>query len=235
VGAAAYGWWVLLAERHHKAHRGSAFSWHEALAFAGLNASGLVLTQMERLVIPHLLPLAQLALFGVLGAIAGSLFRVLQMGVGFSLLPRLRAAGTVLERRHLIAREARLVGAIALLGSVVIWFATPLVERWFLAGKYHLAGALVLAAIVSGVAKIANAFTKAAASALADPRELSLVNLVGWISAGIALGAAFVGAHWGLVGVIYGVGLGWMVRAVVAFALIMRHLRVQVPLPATAP
>jgi hypothetical protein len=190
---------------------------------------------MERLVIPHLLPLAQLALFGVLGAIAGSLFRVLQMGVGFSLLPRLRAAGTVLERRHLIAREARLVGAVALLGSVVIWFATPLVERWFLAGKYHLAGALVLAAIVSGIAKIANAFTKAAASALADPRELSLVNLVGWISAGIALGAAFVGARWGLVGVIYGVGLGWMVRAVVAFALIMRHLRVQVPLPATAP
>ena len=61
-------------------------------AFAGLNASGLLLIQLERLVIPHVLPLADLALYGVLGAIAGSLFRVLQMGVGFSLLPRLRAA-----------------------------------------------------------------------------------------------------------------------------------------------
>ena len=63
-----------------------------SLALAGLAASGLLLVQLERLVLPHLLPLSDLALYGVLGAIAGSLFRVLQMGVGFSLLPRLRAA-----------------------------------------------------------------------------------------------------------------------------------------------
>jgi O-antigen/teichoic acid export membrane protein len=235
VAAAAYGWTGLLAERHHKPHRDSAFSWGEALSFAGLNASGLVLIQMERLVIPHLLPLSQLALYGVLGAIAGSLFRVLQMGVGFSLLPRLRAAATVPERRRLIAQEARLVGAIALLGAVTIWFVTPVAEHLFLAGKYHLPGSLVVAAIVSGIAKIANAFTKAAASALAEPRELSWVNMVGWVSVGIALVAAFAGARWGLAGIIYGVGFGWIVRAVVAFALIMRHLRLPVSVPVTAP
>jgi O-antigen/teichoic acid export membrane protein len=235
IAAAGWGWRVLLTERHHKPNQDSAFSWGEALAFAGLNASGLVLIQMERLVIPHLLPLRQLALFGVLGAIAGSLFRVLQMGVGFSLLPRLRAAHTVLERRRLIAQEARLVGIIVVLGSITIWFITPVVERLFLAGKYHLASSLVLAAIVSGIAKIANAFTKATASALADPRELSLVNMVGWMSVALALGAAFVGARWGLAGVIYGVALGWIVRAVVAYAVILRHLRLPVSVPATAP
>ena len=122
-----------------------------------------------------------------------------------------------------------------LLGSVVIWFITPVVEHQFLAGKYHLPGSLVLAAIVSGIAKIANAFTKAAASALADPRELSLVNVTGWVSVGLALLGAFAGAHWGLAGVIYGVGIGWFVRAVVAFALIVRHLRLPVSVPATAP
>ena len=235
IAAAVWGWTVLLAERHQKPHRDTAFSWGEALAFAGLNASGLVLIQMERLVIPHLLPLRQLALFGVLGAIAGSLFRVLQMGVGFSLLPRLRAAHTVPERQRLIAQEARLVGIIALLGSITIWFLTPVVEHLFLAGKYHLTGSLVLAAIVSGIAKIANAFTKATASALADPRELSLVNMVGWLSVALALGGAFVGARWGLAGIIYGVGVGWIVRAVVAYAVIMRHLRLPVSVPATAP
>jgi hypothetical protein len=98
----------------------------------------------------------------------------------------------------------------------------------FLAGKYHLAGSLVLAAIVSGIAKIANAFTKSTASALADTRELSLVNVFAWLSVGVALVAVYVGARWGLAGVIYGVGLGWFVRAAVAFALIVRHLRLRI-------
>ena len=235
VAAAVYGWVVLLSERHDKPHRDTTFQWSEALAFAGLNASGLLLIQLERLVLPHVLPVADLAVYGVLGAIAGSLFRVLQMGVGFSLLPRLRAAGTVAERRRLIAHEARLVGAIVVLGSAFIWFVTPVIERLFLGGKYHLAGSLVLAAIVSGIAKIANAFTKATTSALADPRELSLVNVAGWLSVGLAVAAAVVGARWGLAGVIYGVGLGWFLRAAVTFALVVRHLRLPASWPATAP
>lgn len=235
VVAAIVGWVMLLAERHGKPQRGSAFRWGEALSFAGLNASGLVLLQLERLSLPHLRPLADLALYGVLGSIAGSLFRMLQMGVGFSLLPRLRAAPTVVDRRRLIAHELRLVGGIAAVGSVVIWFVTPLVEQWLLAGKYHLAGALVLAAIVSGIGKIANAFTKALASALAEPRELALVNVFGWVSVAISVAGAFVGARWGLAGLIYGVAIGWFMRSVFATVIILRHLRLPVSIPATAP
>lgn len=235
VAAAVIGWTALLAERHAKPHHQTAFSWGEAASFAGLNASGLLLIQLERLVLPNVLPLADLALYGVLGAIAGSLFRVLQMGVGFSLLPQLRAAGTVLDRRRLIAHEARLVGGIVVAGSAIIWFVTPLVERWFLAGKYHLAGTLVLAAIVSGIGKIANSFTKSLATALAEPRELSLVNVFGWVSVAVSLAGAYAGAHWGLTGLIYGVSLGWFLRSILAAMVIIRHLRLPIPMPATAP
>jgi len=164
----------------------------------------------------------------VLGAIAGSLFHVLQMGVGYTLLPRLRATDTVSERRYLIIYEAKLVGGIVLLGSVLIWFLTPPVEHLFLAGKYHLPGALVLAAIVSGVAKIANAFAKSAASAVADARELALVNAMGWAAVAVALVAAFAGARWGLTGVLYGVTLGWCLRAIPALGFVVPHLRLPV-------
>jgi O-antigen/teichoic acid export membrane protein len=235
VVAAAIGWTVLLRERTGRAGDVVRFSWREALAFAGMSASGLVLIQLERLVIPHVLPLADLALYGVLGAIAGSIYRVMQMGVGFSLLPRLRAAGTVVERRQLVAHEAKLVGAMTIVGSLAIWFCTPFIERWLLAGKYHLPGSLLLAAIVSGIAKIANAFSKATASALAEPRELSLVNLSGWVSVALAVGGAYVGARWGLAGVIYAVAVGWFLRAAVAMVLVARHLRLPVSIPAVAP
>ncbi len=190
VAAAAAGWWMLFRERHAKPSRSVAFSWSEAFAIAGLSAAGLLLIQLERLLLPHLLPLEDLATYGVLAAIVGSLFRVLQMGVGYSLLPRLRAAPGVLERRRLIARESRLVLAIVALGSAAIWIATPYVERWFLDGKYHLSGALVLAALVTGVAKILNGFAQSTVSALADARELSVVSVMGWVAVAVAVAGA---------------------------------------------
>jgi O-antigen/teichoic acid export membrane protein len=138
-------------------------------------------------------------------------------------------------RRRLIAHEARLVGTIVLLGSAAIWLVTPLIERWFLVGKYHLAGSLILASIVSGIAKILNSFSKATVSALGDARELTLVNIAGWASVGVAVVAAVLAARWGLAGVIYGVGLGWLLRALAAFYLTMRHLRLPAAVPVTAP
>jgi hypothetical protein len=144
------------------------------------------------------------------------------------MLPRLRAAADVRQRRRLIAKEARLVGALVLVSSVAIWVVTPAVERWFLAGKYPLAGGLVLATVVSGVAKVINGFSKSTVSALATPRELSLIALLGWVSVAIGLAAAIVGARWGLAGVIYGVAVGWMMRAVAAFFVTARHLRLPV-------
>jgi O-antigen/teichoic acid export membrane protein len=235
VLAAGYGWGILFRERAAKPARDSRFPWSEAFALAGINASGLLLVQLDRLIIPYVLPLHDLATYGVLAAIAGSLFRVLQMGVGYTLIPRLRAAGSVLERRRLIAHEAKLVSGIVVAGSVVIWFVTPLIERWLLLGKYHLGASLLVATLFSGVAKILNAFTKSTVTALATPAEVSLVNLFGWASVALAIPAALLGAHWGLAGVIYGVGLGWLARAVTACLLTLRHLKLPATVPVTAP
>jgi O-antigen/teichoic acid export membrane protein len=223
--AAAFGWALVLRERRQAGGKTAGVPWSEALALAGVSAAGMLFIQLERLIIPHLLTVADLALFGVLGAIAGSVFRILQMGVGFSLLPRLRSASTVLARRELIARELRFAIVIAAVGAVAILAFTPVIERWFLAGKYHLSTALLVAALFSGVAKIAHAFARATATAVATPRELALLNGAGWVSVAIAIGAAIVGAPWGLAGVIYGVGLGWLAWAIAAFALVMHHLR----------
>ena len=229
--AAAVGWALVLCERREPSGKSAGVPWSEALALAGVSAAGMLFIQLERLVIPHLLTVADLALFGVLGAIAGSVFRVLQMGVGFSLLPRLRGAATVVERRELIARELRFAIAIAVAGAVAVLSLTPLIETWFLAGKYHLSMGLLVAALFSGVAKIAHAFARATATAVATPRELGLLNGAGWVSVAVAIGAAIVAAPWGLTGVIYGVGLGWLTWAIAAFALVLHHLRVPEAVP----
>ena len=229
--AAVFGWALVLRERGEPS-KPIRVPWSEALALAGVSAAGMLFIQLERLVIPHVLSVADLALFGVLGAIAGSVFRVLQMGVGFSLVPRLRGAATVIERRQLIARELRFACVIAAIGAVSVLAFAPLIERWFLAGKYHLSTELLVAALFSGVAKIAHAFARATATALATHRELALVNGAGWLSVAVAVGAAIFAAPWGLAGVIYGIGLGWIAWAIAAFALVIHHLRLPASVPA---
>jgi O-antigen/teichoic acid export membrane protein len=233
VVAALAGWW-LLREGHWGPVSTVRFSWAEALSFAGLNAAGLVLLQLDRLVIPHLLSVQDLATYGVLAAVAGSLFRMMSLGVGYTLVPRLRAADSVIERRRLISHEARLVSAVLVAGVAVIWIITPWIERWVLADKYNLSGALLLAAIISGVVKVSNSFTKSVVSALATTSELAWINLFGWGSVALAVAAAFVGARWGLAGVIYGVTMGWLMRALTALYFAVRHLRLPSAVPATA-
>jgi hypothetical protein len=234
VLAGGYGWLVLFRERAAKPGRETEFPWTEALSFAGLNAAGLFLIQLDRLVIPHVLPLENLATYGVLAAIAGSLFRVLQMGVGYTLVPRLRMADSVLERRRLISHEARLVAAMVAVGAIGIWLITPAVERWFLEGRYHLTASLLLAAVISGITKITDAFAKSTVTALATPSELSLVNLLGWGSVILAMAAAAFGSRWGLAGVMYGVAVGWLARALAAFYFTARHIRLPAAVEATA-
>ena len=224
VLAAGVGWALVLRERRSNVPT-QAVPWREAFVLAGVSGAVMLFVQLERLVIPHVLTVADLALFGVLGAIAGSLFRLLQMAVGFSLLPRLRAAATVLDRRELVAGELRFAFVTSILGAAAILVLTPPIERWFLDGKYHLSIGLLVAALFSGIAKIAHAFARAVATALATPRELAFVNWAGWLSAAFAIGAAAVGAQWGLTGVVYGIGFGWLAWAVISFAVIMRHLR----------
>jgi len=46
---------------------------------------------------------------------------------------------------------------------------------------------------------------------------------------------ALVGARWGLPGLIYGVAIGWFLRAVFAGVLMVRHLRLPSQVPVTAP
>lgn len=230
AAAAALGWFLVLRERSRA--RALAVPWSEAFVLAGVSAAGMLFIQLERLVIPYVLTVEDLALFGVLGAIAGSLFRLLQMGVGFSLLPRLRSAATVFQRRALITRELRFAVVIAAVGGAAIFVLTPAIERWFLAGKYHLSTALLAAALFSGIGKIAHAFARATATALATPRELALVNAAGWLSAALALGAAVAAAPWGLTGVVYAIGCGWFAWAALSLVLVVHHLRLPAGLPA---
>lgn len=226
VAFAAAGWW-LVARRTTAAEpiAHPPHLWGEAVSLMTTNAASALFLQLERLVIPGTVGINELALYGVLAALVGSPFRMIQGAAAFTLVPRLRAAATVEARRHLLVSEAGLMLVVMLAGSVVIWFLAPPVAQLMLRGRYELTAALMIATIVSGVLKVVSAFAVSAASTLAPARSLRLLGLSSWICVGVAIGAAFALAGFGLVGVLYGVSLGWAVRCLIAGWLSWRYLR----------
>ncbi len=137
--------------------------------------------QIERLMIPKLLALEDLATFAVLAAIVISPFRLLQMSVARTLVPRLRNAMTISARRRLLIHEAAIVHGMALVGCAAIWYLMPVLSDWVLRAKYHFSAGLMLAAIASGLIRVLSGFANAAVTALASSQRLAVWNLWSWI------------------------------------------------------
>jgi O-antigen/teichoic acid export membrane protein len=216
--------WIVAGSRRAQQPSARALM-REALPLVSIHVSNSVFLQLERLLLAPLAGVQALALFGVVAALVASPFRMLQMSVLFTLIPSLRHASDVEERRRLLRREMLLVAAVIGAGSVVIWYVAPPLAHWFLAGRYDLSGALMCAALVSGALKLCSAFATGTVIALSEERGLRILSLVSWGTIGVSIVAAIAAVPWGLVGVLYGISAGWLVRSAIAAWMAMPYLR----------
>jgi O-antigen/teichoic acid export membrane protein len=223
--AAAVGWWLALTRAADVTGTGAVFHWGDAGSFFFIQCAGSLIYQMDRLLIPSVLSVQDLALYGVLASVAGSPFRMLQMGVGFTTIPRLRGAISGSARRALLRTEAKVITLVALAATaVVVSLAVPLVH-FLLGQKYTLTEGMVVAVVVTGLIRVLDGFASATASALAVSSQLPWLGVFSWVGVAAAGLGGTVGARWGLVGVIYGIGAGWLVRTLLVGALGAAHLR----------
>lgn len=229
AGASAAWRQVIRRERPDEPQAPPGKLFGEAFSLVTLESSSAVFLQLERLLLVPTVGIAGLALFGVLAALVGSPFRLLQQAAQFTLVPSLRAAPGTSERVQLLRREIVLVSLVSAAGWVCIWVAAPRIAHWFLTGRYDLDPDLVMAALVSGVLKVYSAFAFATVIALARDRSLRVLGLLSWVSLGVSVAGAFAAIPWGLVGVLYGISLGWLIRAVSATWLALPHLRAAPP------
>ena len=197
----------------------------EGLSLVSIHVSNSVFLQLERLLLAPVAGVQALALFGVVAALVASPFRMLQMAVLFTLTPSLRQAGGVEERRRLLRREMLLVACVIAVGSVVAWYVAPPLAQWILAGRYDLSPALMCAVLVSGALKLCSAFATGTVIALSEEKGLRVLGAVSWMTIGLSVVASLLAAPWGLVGVLYGVSAGWLVRSLIATWLAMPHVR----------
>jgi hypothetical protein len=188
----------------------------EAFSLVTIHVSNAVFLQLERLLLEPLAGMQALALFGVVAALVASPFRMLQMAVLFTLVPSLRRAENIRDRRRLLGHEMLLVTSVIAAGSLVTWYVAPPLAHWFLSGRYELSPALLCAALVSGTLKLCSAFATGTVIALGDDKDLRRLSVVSWASIGLGIVVSLAAARWGLIGVLYGISAGWLARSLVA-------------------
>jgi O-antigen/teichoic acid export membrane protein len=223
--AAAIGWTIL-----GKAHRiapedRAAIPWGEACSLLGIAAIGTVILQLERLVIPPTIGISALALFSVLASVAIFPFRLLTASAGFALVPKLRAASSHQEKRQLVKRELLSTCTLLAGATIGIVLLAPIVTPLLTGGRYEIGLGLAMAACFNGYGKVMQSFPRALITACGSDQEIARLNRLGWIGLVTSIAGAFAGAHWGLIGLLYGVTLGSMAGTLPAIMLAKRKLQ----------
>jgi O-antigen/teichoic acid export membrane protein len=202
----------------------------ESLAGFGILVATQVLWQLERLVIPSTLTMEDLATFAVVAAIAGSPFRMLQIGIGHTLLPGLRACERREDIHKLLRREGLIAFGASSLSILAVLIVTPFIAEHFLLGRYAIGWGLLAAVIITGLIKVLNGFVSAIVQAFGTTGALAKFNIFTWVGLAIGTMSAIMGARYGIVGVVYGVGVGWLAMSVAALVLATSALRRWKPL-----
>ncbi len=232
VMAAAGLWGAMREHAHDAAPLPPQALMKEGLAAMGTQVAIGVFFQLDRLIIPRTLSIAELATYSVVSAIVASPFRMLQVGAAFTLLPGLRACASRAAVFRLLEREAAAVLGIAVMAAIVVIPVTPWIGTHLLNDQYPFAASLLYAMVIVGFVRVWAGFAYAAVSALGSTSQLSQYNFWSWVALGVAVAAAIAASGEGLTGIVYGLGAGWLFLALAATLIASRAIGAWRPSPA---
>lgn len=191
----------------------------EGFALIGFQLAVMLMLQLERLLIPHVLSMVDLAKYAAVSAVAGAPFRVLQLGAGYSLLPRLRACDTRERAQRLVRSESGAILLLAILAGAGVLLLTHWIMAIFVSDRYTFSYQLLSAIVVLGFAAVWSTFATVIVSACGTSRQLFLLNLSSWSALVATLILASLVGSLGLTALVCSIAAGWTLSALGATAL----------------
>ena len=113
----------------------------------------------------------------------------------------------------MLGGELALLAGIGVLAGIGIIVLMPWLLEHFLHGRYAVTEEMVIAVILIGFVRICDASAAAAVNALGSTRQMAQLNALGWLMVIAASACAVWGSRYGLIGMIYGLGAGWLLGA----------------------
>lgn len=200
--------------------------WGDSRHFLGIAVSLAGLNYLDRLMIPQLLGLEELALYAVLWWVIGMPFTLAQAGIGFTLMPRLRMLSSRSEARAVLVAQAGAIGTLIVVGGTAMVFAAPPLVNAIYAGRYDAPPTLALTLVLIGALRLIYVLPSSIVGAWADTRTLARFHWSGWPSLLVAVFGVWVGGVLaGMVGVALGTACGFAARVLAASFFAYRSWR----------
>lgn len=188
----------------------------ESAAGFGIGLAIQLLWQLERIAIPRMLSLNDLATFAAVASVAASPFRMIQMGTQFTLVPTLRNCSDRRSALRVMRAEGIALVLAVVLATVAVFALTPLVVNLILQGRYPVTETLVVAMVLTGCIKVGHGFAVSVVQALGSLRALARLHMFSWVGVVVGATLACAGSIYGITGVVIGTGIGWLVTTVAA-------------------
>jgi O-antigen/teichoic acid export membrane protein len=198
--------------------------WREVMALVGLTTANAFSVQLERLVLPAMSTVEDLATYAVLSSAAMFPFRIVTTSAGFSLAPLLRTARDRSERLRLIRRELGTLLALLVAAACGVVALAPTVAALITGGRYPLSTSLVLIACFSGSVKVIQALLRTILIGCGDAASLAWLNMASALGILLSVALAFLASGWGLPGILLGVAFGGLIASLPAVVLTHRAL-----------
>lgn len=225
------GWTHARSHQDHYQPLAPGLAFREGMASVSIGFALQLLWQLERVAIPKLLSVDDLATYSVLAAIVGAPFRVTQFGVGFTLIEKLRNAPDADAARAILGHEILVALLLVIAATAGVLVLSPIVFHWVLHDKYRIGWPLMAVTIAVGMVRVAEGFSTTAVTALGSAGALARISAMGWVSLGVAIVGAIIGSRAGLVGIVAAALLGWLTLCASGCVLAIKsfHQRFAVP------
>lgn len=222
VMAAGIGWTMLLTRPKQKLLDNWKMPWREIPPLFGYIVTIQVVTQLDRLLLPKIMDIENLATFGVLAAMVISPYKMFELGVAYTLIPSLRSATSHAKRIASLRHEAMTTLLVIALGAISGFLLFPWASTMFLGDKYTFSNSLIGAAVFAGSVRVFVSFISSIVTALGDASQLTNLHRSSWFSMIVSIVGCWWGSRWGLPGFIYGFAMGSIARLVLASAIAIK-------------
>lgn len=224
VVAAAAGWISIARSHRVPSPERKRIKWREAFSLLGIATLATVSLQLERLIVPVLLDLRDLAQFTVLASVAIFPFRLVTAGLGFALVPRLRAAPDLHTRRRLVRLEVIMISGVLIAASLALLLFAPAVTALVTDDHYTISRWLTFAACLNGSAKVLMALPRSILTACGTEQDIARLNRHGLLWIVLAVGGAAAGVSGGLAGLLIGASVGSVIATIPSIILAIKRL-----------
>lgn len=197
----------------------------DRLGLAGIAVVAMLMSQLERFLIPEFLTLSDLAIYAAVASVAVAPVKLLTAAAGFYLLPLLISARTPRELKRVVLRQSAVLLIAAVGACLLVLAVSPWVWPAVLPEQFEVNTSLVMAVLYIAFVRLWQGVATTVIRSCGQPKLIQMTNIFAAISMVVSALVAGALSDGELQNFVFYVGVGMNIYAVAATLVASETIR----------